>query len=141
MNESPQILHRLTATWSGSSFAFRYSAIPPKAEPYIDSWGAFGPSVDAGDLRWTLNAKAVDKGLPPARGRRGWMAGRISMPHGAKTQPKPYPLLGTGQTPLWAVFIPDVETCPCRPPIDRLQPHGRHLPLGIGRARSDLWID
>ena len=62
MNESPQILHRLTATWSGSSFAFRHSAIPPKAEPYIDPWGAFGPSVDAGDLRWTLDAKAVDKG-------------------------------------------------------------------------------
>ena len=61
MNESPQILHRLTATWSGSSFAFRYSAIPPKADPYIDPWGTFGPSVDAGDLRWTLNAKAVDK--------------------------------------------------------------------------------
>lgn len=61
MNESPQILHRLTATWSGSSFAFNYSAIPPKAEPYIDPWGTFGPSVDAGDLRWTLNAKAVDK--------------------------------------------------------------------------------
>lgn len=61
MNESPQILHRLTATWSGSSFTFRYSAIPPKAEPYIDPWGTFGPSVDAGDLRWTLNAKAVDK--------------------------------------------------------------------------------
>ena len=36
MNESPQILHRLTATWSGSSFTFRYSAIPPKAEPYTD---------------------------------------------------------------------------------------------------------
>lgn len=61
MSESPQILHRLTATWSGSFFAFRYSAIPPKAEPYIDPWGTFGPSVDAGDLRWTLNAKAVDK--------------------------------------------------------------------------------
>lgn len=61
MNESPQILHRLTATWSGSSFTFRYSAIPPKAEPYIDPWSTFGPSVDAGDLRWTLNAKAVDK--------------------------------------------------------------------------------
>lgn len=63
MNESPQILHRLTATWSGSPFAFHYSAIPPKAEPYIDPCGAFGPSVDAGDLRWTLNAKAVDKGI------------------------------------------------------------------------------
>lgn len=63
------------------------------------------------------------------------------MSRGAKTRPKPYPLLGTGQTPLWAVFTPDVETCPCRPPINRLQPHGWHLPLGIGRARSDLWID
>ena len=61
MNESPQILHRLAATWSGGSFTFRYSAIPPKAEPYIDPWGTFGPSIDTGDLRWTLNAKAVDR--------------------------------------------------------------------------------